>query len=86
MSDRKPFEFVPEDFEDAPISKESNGFLPSWDALTIAELANVKLKEWLDAAPIVHITKKEGILSIWNHFWPVGAHKVRLVYIEETKK
>lgn len=86
MSDRKLFEFVPEDFEDAPVSKESNGFLPSWDAVTMANIANTKLKEWLDAAPIVHITKKEGILSIWNHFWPVDASKARLVWIEETKK
>lgn len=77
--------FKPEDFESITIITDK-------EMQEIAEIANAKLKEWLDAAPTVY---GQGIGAMKSAYWNMNGpdfeiykhtHAAKLVCIEEIKK
>lgn len=60
-----------------------NKYISRLDAIGCAEIANAKLKEWLDAAPTVYLEKHDNL----SHVNEIGfIKKGKIVCIEEIKK
>lgn len=84
--------FKPEDFEtDVSLLKQGHGDIPYISTPLASNIANEKLKEWLDAAPTVYgYIGSEG--STWSSYKPGtfiqenNTHSAKLLCIEEIKK
>ena len=88
MTDRNPLEFQPEDF------KASEEY--TLEGHDCARIANAKLREWLDAAPVVYLNRRNTAPKVHAKYWTEYAndltldgpvtHKARLVCIEPINK
>lgn len=87
----KPFEFKPEDFWSIDIPIKTFGYedayIPHVAFKMIADQANAKLKEWLDASPTVYGTLDEdgdNMSDGWREITLASRHKAKLVCTEPT--